>query len=245
MKYRYLLVLAASVTGTAFGGMPAPLPEFKTAKQLAVWRAEKAAEPSVKATTDEHAFYTGKPYVDSSGGYAFKYRSYNPELARWTSEDPSGFPDGANCQVFVPAPSFMFDPNGLSWENYYQFTSLSWKTVVTETNETNANVSLTNVSVAVGQNSNGPTGQIQFGFSITTNSTVISTNSATTLTNQYSMDLPTGSGWEKSGEYTKYTETTQESRIENNTPLGDNRFQNVWYNYTNHMGYVTWQKWVE
>jgi RHS repeat-associated protein len=101
MKYRYLFALAASVTGTAFGGMPAPLPEFKTAKQLAAWRAEKAAEPAAKATDEAPAFYTGKPYVDSSGGYAFKYRSYNPELARWTSEDPSGFPDGANNLIYA------------------------------------------------------------------------------------------------------------------------------------------------
>jgi RHS repeat-associated protein len=124
MKYRYLFVLAATVTGTAFGGLSAPLPEFKTAKQLAVWRAEKAAEAATKSTTDEHAFYTGKPYVESSGGYAFKFRSYNPELVRWTSEDPSGFPDGANSYFYSPTPTIELDFQGLNktvvlQENYY------------------------------------------------------------------------------------------------------------------------------
>ena len=33
---------------------------------------------------------------DRAGTYA-----YNPEVARWTSEDPSGFPDGANCYSMV------------------------------------------------------------------------------------------------------------------------------------------------
>ena len=76
MKYHHLIALAATVTGTAFAAMPATLPEFKSSKQLADWRAEKAAEASVKSATDDHAFYTGKPYVDASGGYAFKFRSY-------------------------------------------------------------------------------------------------------------------------------------------------------------------------
>ena len=113
MKYRYLFALAATVTGTAFAAMPATLPEFKSSKQLADWRAEKAAEASVKSATDDHAFYTGKPYVDASGGYAFKFRSYNPELARWTSEDPSGFSDGANNSCYAPVPTSQLDYKGL------------------------------------------------------------------------------------------------------------------------------------
>ena len=75
MKYPHLIALAATVTGTAFAAMPATLPEFRSSKQLADWRAEKAAEASVKSTADDHAFYTGKPYVHASGGYAFKFRS--------------------------------------------------------------------------------------------------------------------------------------------------------------------------
>jgi RHS repeat-associated protein len=102
MKYRLTFALVASLTSTAFAAFQAPLPEFKNEKQLAEWRAEKASEPTSQGyVAKESAFYTGKPYLASTGGYAFKYRSYSPELARWTSEDPSGFPDGANNKLYV------------------------------------------------------------------------------------------------------------------------------------------------
>jgi len=58
-------------------------------------------------------FYTGKPYIAETGGYAFKYREYNPEMNRWTTVDPSGFPDGANNRVYVKNPINHFDSNGL------------------------------------------------------------------------------------------------------------------------------------
>jgi RHS repeat-associated protein len=116
MKTKLKLAILALITGTAFGSMPAALPEFKNEKQLAEWRAEMAAKPAPQTiATEDHAFYTGKPYVESSGGYAFKYRSYNPELARWTSEDPSGFPDGANGNIYAPTPTSAIDFAGL-WE---------------------------------------------------------------------------------------------------------------------------------
>ena len=118
MKYRYLIALAAALTGTAFAAFQAPLPEFKNEKQLAAWRAEMVAKPAAKATTEDPAFYTGKPYVASTGGYAFKYRSYNPELARWTSEDPSGFPDGANNQLYSNNPLSGADSDGCAWSKY-------------------------------------------------------------------------------------------------------------------------------
>jgi RHS repeat-associated protein len=102
MKYKLTFALVAALTSTAFAAFQAPLPEFKNEKQLAEWRAEKASQATNQATaTAESAFYTGKPYLASSGGYAFKYRSYNPEVGRWTSEDPSGFPDGANNKLYV------------------------------------------------------------------------------------------------------------------------------------------------
>ncbi len=114
MKTKMTLALAALMTGTAFAAFQAPLPEFKNEKQLAEWRAEKASESARQGyATEETAFYTGKPYLASSGGYAFKYRSYNPELARWTSEDPSGFPDGANPNSYAPRPTSELDWAGL------------------------------------------------------------------------------------------------------------------------------------
>ena len=114
MKYKLTFVLVASLTSTAFAEFKAPLPEFKNEKQLAEWRAEKASESASQGyAAEDTAFYTGKPYLASSGGYAFKYRSYNPELARWTSEDPSGFPDGANGSIYAPTPTSALDFAGL------------------------------------------------------------------------------------------------------------------------------------
>jgi RHS repeat-associated protein len=102
MKLYHITALVASFTGSAMAAMPTVLPEFKDEKQLATWRAEQqSAQASTAATAEAMAFYTGKPYLASAGGYAFKYRNYKPELARWTSEDPSGFPDGANNNLYV------------------------------------------------------------------------------------------------------------------------------------------------
>jgi RHS repeat-associated protein len=121
MRYKLTFALVASLTSTAFAEFKAPLPEFKNEKQLAEWRAEKASEATDKGyTAEETPFYTGKPYLASSGSYAFKYRSYSPELARWTSEDPSGFPDGANGSIYAPCPTIDLDVAGL----------LKWSTLV-------------------------------------------------------------------------------------------------------------------
>ena len=130
MKYKLTFALVAALTSTAFAGFQAPLPEFKNEKQLAEWRAEKASEATSQGyAAEETAFFTGKPYLASSGGYAFKYRSYKPELARWTSEDPSGFPDGANGGSYAPIPTCAYDPDGLKahlvFENKIQNVSLT------------------------------------------------------------------------------------------------------------------------
>ena len=118
------LAFLALITGNAGAALKAPLPEFKNEKQLAEWRAEKASQPNTRSAAAEPAFYTGKPYLASSGSYVFKYRSYSPEMARWTSEDPSGFPDGANGNVYTPNPTSELDFEGLSKtvikkENYF------------------------------------------------------------------------------------------------------------------------------
>ncbi len=117
MKIKLTIALVASLTSTAFAEFKAPLPEFKNEKQLAEWRAEKAAEATSQGyVAEETAFYTGKPYLASSDSYAFKYRSYNPKMARWTSEDPSGFPDGANGSMYsCNAPVCGIDSDGLQF----------------------------------------------------------------------------------------------------------------------------------
>ena len=98
--------------------LPAPMPEFKTPEQLAKWREEKAkaaaAADSASTIRDSQFFYTGKPFIAETGSYAFLFRNYNPELSRWTTIDPSGFPNGANNFLYVSnnTPS-TFDMYGL------------------------------------------------------------------------------------------------------------------------------------
>ena len=99
MKNRMMqIAVVVGVTAAALSVQAGKLPEFMNAQQLTAWRAQHAA-PAVaaaQAPDEQAAFFTGKPYDAASGTYLFKYRAYNPTLARWTSADPSGFPDGAN-----------------------------------------------------------------------------------------------------------------------------------------------------
>jgi len=129
MKAKHIIlaaVLAATFAiqaATAEHKLPAPLPEFKTPEQLVVWRqemAEKAkaadalAGKQANSASSTSAFYTGKPLVEETGSYAFKYRNLDPELNRWTTLDPSGYPDGANAFVYINNHVMSsFDPNGL------------------------------------------------------------------------------------------------------------------------------------
>ncbi len=142
MKTKLTFALVACLTSTAFAEFKAPLPEFKNEKQLAEWRAEQASEAtSQENAAEETAFYTGKPYLAFSGSYAFKYRSYNPEVARWTSEDPSGFPDGANSQIYITNPTSELDYSGL-WH-------IKLTTGVGQSKEKSASSTLTGSTVRV------------------------------------------------------------------------------------------------
>jgi RHS repeat-associated protein len=80
-------------------------------------------------------FYTGKPYVTNNGGYVYKYRTYNPEMTRWTALDPSGFPDGPNNYLYVQNPINGYDDNGLTlgytyieFSLDYQLSDITWAT---------------------------------------------------------------------------------------------------------------------
>jgi RHS repeat-associated protein len=134
MKTTRILSLAMTMAMGMIAGLqasvtehrpPAPLPEFKTPEQLAKWRTETTAKTSAqeppRLTTQDSStpFYTGKPFLAESGSYAFKYREYNPEMNRWTTVDPSGFPDGANNRVYVNNKILnSFDDNGLDTHNF-------------------------------------------------------------------------------------------------------------------------------
>lgn len=65
---------------------------------------------------DDVVRFTGKhydPYL-SGGTVVFPYRNLDPEVARWTSADPAGFPDGTNQHYYAPVPTHQIDPLGLA-----------------------------------------------------------------------------------------------------------------------------------
>ena len=98
------VVCAFSFVMSGLASTMPTLPEFRNSQQLAQWRetaAKSAPQGSTAKAPAQSLFFTGKPYDAASGNYVFKYRNYNPGLARWTSTDPSGFPDGANNQLIV------------------------------------------------------------------------------------------------------------------------------------------------
>jgi len=107
-----ILALAALITGTSHAAITGKSSGFMDKRQLAEWRAETASK-SAKTKQEDTAFFTGKPYLALTDTYAFKFRSYDPSSARWTSEDPSGFPDGANASQYAPCPVNEFDFAGL------------------------------------------------------------------------------------------------------------------------------------
>jgi RHS repeat-associated protein len=113
----------------ATSALPAPLPEFMDDAQAAKWTAdqEAAAAKETAAATSEPStqFFTGKPYVADAGGYIYKYRTYNPEMSRWTTSDPSGFPDGVNNQKYFGSPLSGVDATGLDWTFTSGPTSIS------------------------------------------------------------------------------------------------------------------------
>lgn len=66
----------------------------------------------VPMEADDYTF-TGKPYDKDFDAYLFACRNYDPQLARWTTPDPMGFPDGANNRMYAPVPTCEFDRFGL------------------------------------------------------------------------------------------------------------------------------------
>jgi RHS repeat-associated protein len=118
---------------THYKGIPIPpmqtVEEARAAtdKRLAAIKAEEAkqaaeaAELAIRdpqpATAPQELFFTGKPYLEETGQYLFLFRHYDPELARWTTADPSGFPDWPNNYLYCNAPFSGVDTYGLAWGN--------------------------------------------------------------------------------------------------------------------------------
>ena len=113
---------------THIKGIPVePIPTVEqaraaTEKRIAEIKAEEAKQAAQAAhaaniahppSSIEHLFFTGKPYLEETGQYLFLFRHYDPELARWTTADPSGFPDGANEYIYAPKRGIEIDFLGL------------------------------------------------------------------------------------------------------------------------------------
>ena len=113
MNIKCHIIVGAVLLETAqicSAALPAKLPEFISKTEL---QNTVHTRPEKPLHEKQNIFYTGKPYEENRGGYLYQFRNYDPELNRWTSIDPSGFPDGANNSKYVVAPIFQLDPTGL------------------------------------------------------------------------------------------------------------------------------------
>ena len=104
MKLKPTLLIATLSLLAASGLMANPKTQAKVKKEESI--------PGV-APQPASFFYTGKPYDADLGAYTFNFRNYDPAVARWTTVDPSGFPDGVNNRIYAPVPTGQLDPNGL------------------------------------------------------------------------------------------------------------------------------------
>jgi len=122
MKRKTTLLILSALIGvnlsTSLAGNPPakPKPDKAGAKQTppsttAQGKTEEEL-PGAAAEPPSH-FYTGKPYDSDLGGYLFNYRTYSPEINRWITPDPSGFPDGQNNQAYLASPTYCVDYMGL------------------------------------------------------------------------------------------------------------------------------------
>jgi RHS repeat-associated protein len=100
----------AALSQTSHAALQAALPEFKSKQAL---QAQAASRQVNKEEASGNAFYTGKPFEADREGYLFKYRSYDPELSRWATTDPSGFPNGSNNTLYAAVPTTQLDSDGL------------------------------------------------------------------------------------------------------------------------------------
>jgi RHS repeat-associated protein len=120
------LCAGAALSQTSRAALQALLPEFKSKQALQTTSREVNKEETL-----ENVFYTGKPFEANRDGYLFMYRSYNAELNRWSSVDPSGFPDGANVYIYVNnAMLNAFDPNGLERQAYTMVSTFTYETLL-------------------------------------------------------------------------------------------------------------------
>lgn len=97
-----VVLMAVSASHLWASDLPAPMPEFQSKDQLALLDANRDVRPvqTKETITSQTHFYTGRLYDETQKAYIYKDRQYSPILARWTTEDPSGYPDGANNLLY-------------------------------------------------------------------------------------------------------------------------------------------------
>lgn len=143
MKPAKFLSTAAALCGAIVISVTSAL-AAPTSNTSALLNPEAKAKQTAaaKAALDKaEIFYTGKPYDADAQEYIFAARNYDPQTARWTAADPSGFPDGANNQTYMPVPTGQLDPQGLTTINYCDGSSSngSWLRINTITSPTRTN----------------------------------------------------------------------------------------------------------
>jgi RHS repeat-associated protein len=76
---------------------------------------------SITASFKQNDFFTGKPNVEGLG-YAFLFRNYKPEIGKWMSSDPLGYPDGWNNLAYcMNRPAQAVDIQG-QWTLQFGFS---------------------------------------------------------------------------------------------------------------------------
>ena len=116
------LFLLALLTAPLFSAQPNPLPGvgLQSAEYFESYdqQAPSAAQKPDLILHNDPTFFTGKHYDQDLGAYVFKYRNYSPDSNRWTSADPSGFPDGPNNYAYAPVPTTEYDYQGLLSQSF-------------------------------------------------------------------------------------------------------------------------------
>ncbi|MBY5925864.1 MULTISPECIES: RHS repeat-associated core domain-containing protein [unclassified Halomonas] len=67
-----------------------------------------------KAQTDNPFRFQGQYHDEETGLHYNRHRYYDPEIGRFTTQDPIGLAGGDNLYVYAPEPTGWVDPLGLS-----------------------------------------------------------------------------------------------------------------------------------
>lgn len=164
----------------------------------------------------EAGLFTGKPHVNGLDGFVFNCRNYSSEMVRWTTPDPSGFPDNANNYSYVGGdPVGYLDPTGLAKIHWKQdgnngssntsnhFTNpqevQGW-TNVYSVDDQEKNITWKSVGRVQGQVWGDAGTVIDYGKATLNGTTIYVNNHAGAHENKQSGEPNNSTGWEDSGQ---------------------------------------------